>query len=76
LAVDESAVSGERTAEFIRRVDLDAGLIGIDLQHPPARWIADPNRGGSRTIGSQDEAVIVSQAVEQLRIGLSDPGTQ
>jgi hypothetical protein len=75
LAVDDPAMPGERAADLIPCVHLDARLIGLDFQHPPARWIANPHRGRG-TICCQNEAVIVAQAVEQLRIRLSDPRTQ
>ncbi len=75
LAVDHAAVASKRAGQFVPRVHLHARLIRMDLQHPPAHRIVDPHRGGrsGRDICCQNEAMIIAQAVEQLRIRLSDP---
>ena len=70
LAVDDPAMTGESAAEFVSGVNLNAGLIGMDLQHPAAEPVKDFDR---RAITAKDKAMIVAQTVEYLRVRLQNP---
>ena len=66
-------MTGESAAEFVSGVNLNAGLIGMDLQHPAAEPVKDFDR---RAITAKDKAMIVAQAIEYLRVRLQNPSAQ
>src|SRR4051812_35978389 len=74
LPIEATTLSGGRTVEKISGIDLQAGLVGEQFEHPARRRLSKP-RGEARFAAcrAETEIVIVAAANAELRMIVANP---
>lgn len=76
VAVDAAALAGDGAVQVVPRIELDAGLGGLDLERATREGLDDPgDERGIRVRAAEDVGVVVAAPGRQLRMVRANAGS-